>query len=238
MDRRVLVFTVHKAASLGVYDVMRRVAHIERWPLHSANLAEANLVEPREPGDAEFYKQLEDKSGLVGPVRMPVAIDPEATANDRFILHLRDPRDVLVSMYYSYTFSHPGVDETLRQRRREMGVNAFALRQSADLKRKYELYIRDFLSLPQTTLLKYETFVLDRSKWLHAFLAASGANPKRLRYAVMAWRNPAARVKSENIHAHIRKAAPGDHLEKLTAETRAKLLDDWRDILTALQYEF
>lgn len=236
MDHRVIVFTVHKAASLGVYDVMRRVARIERWPLYSANLEQANLIEPNEPGDTEFYRQLDGKAGLIGPVRMPVTLSPEAREHDRFILHLRDPRDVLVSMYYSFTFSHPGIDESLRKQRREMGVNTFSLRHSAQLKRRYELYIRDILPLPRTTFLKYETFVLNRSKWLGEFLSAIGVNPKAWRYRLMALNNPAAKIRRENIHAHIRKASPGDYLEKLTDETKNALTEEWRDILQALDY--
>lgn len=236
MDHRVLVFTVHKAASLGVYEVMRRVARIERWPLHSANLEHANLTEPVEPGDVNFFRQMEGKSGLAGPVRMPVTLDPSQIANDCIILHLRDPRDVLVSMYYSWTYSHPGVDEDLRQGWRKKGIDAFVLRQSADLKQKYELYVQHFLPLPQTTLLKYEMFVLDKPAWLRKFLAAAGANPNRLRYKMLAWRNPAAKVKSENVHAHIRKAAPGDYLEKLGVETRTALTREWKEILEVLNY--
>ncbi|WP_425410201.1 hypothetical protein [Hyphococcus sp.] len=236
MDHRIVVFTVHKAASLGVYDVMRRVAMLEKWPLYSANLQNANLIEPVRARDREFYQQLEGKKGLVGPVRMPVALDAETIKNDRFILHLRDPRDVLVSMFYSFSFSHPGVDESLREERRQMGVNKFALENSAQLKRKYELYIRDVLPLPRTTFLKYETFVRNRPEWMRAFLTALELNPKSWRYRLMGWRNPAAKVREENIHAHIRKAAPGDYLEKLTDETRAALNTDWEPILTKLDY--
>lgn len=237
MDRRILVFTVHKAASLGVYDVMRRIARIERWPLYSANLQEATLVEPVEPGDADFYRQLKGKTGLVGPVRMPVALDAEMVSDDCFILHLRDPRDVLVSMYYSWSYSHPGIDESLRERRRKMGVDKFVLENSAQLKKKYELYISDFLTLPQTTFLKYETFVLNRTQWLEDFLSAIGLDPNSWRYRIMAWRNPAAKIRKENIHAHIRKAVPGDYREKLSPETSKALTSEWKDILRTLGYE-
>lgn len=236
MDHRVLVFTVHKAASLGVYEVMRQVAKKEGWPLHSANLKKANLVEPETAGDPDFYRQLEGKTGLVGPVRMPVAVNEDALKRDRFILHLRDPRDVLVSMFYSWSYSHPGVDDNYRARLREQGVDDFARRESARLKEKYDLYIRGFLSLPQTTFLKYEEFVLDRPSWLRSFLTAAGVDPEQKHYARMAKNNPAANVKKEDIYAHIRKAEPGDYLDKFSGETVSALNDEWRDVLRALNY--
>ncbi|GJL92358.1 MAG: hypothetical protein DHS20C04_20170 [Hyphococcus sp.] len=235
MDRRILVFTVHKAASLGVAEVMRRVAKKEGWPLHSANMKKASLVEPKAPGDVEFFSQLEGKTGLVGPIRMPVALAGKA-ASDKLILNLRDPRDVLVSMFFSWGYSHPGVDKDLRARLRSEGLDEFVLRESAALKEKYELYVRNYLSLPDTILLKYEDFVLDRPAWLSAFLRLCDIDPEQRHYIRLGKNNPAAKVREEDKFSHIRKAAPGDHEEKLKAGTIAELNSAWANILPALGY--
>ena len=237
MDHRVFVFTVHKAASLGVYDVMRTIARKEGWPLHSANLQRATLVEPVEPGDADFCDQLAGKTGLVGPVRMPVKLGDGGFERDRFILHLRDPRDVLVSMFFSWSYSHPGVSDAYREELREKGVNSFVRNNSSILKTKYELYVRDFLPLPRTSLLRYEDFVLDRPRWLEQFLAAAGIDDGLRRYGRLAKKNPAEKVQAEDVNAHIRKATPGDYRVKLDIETISMLNDNWRDILGALNYD-
>lgn len=236
MDHRVFVFTVHKAASLGVYEVMRVVARKEGWPLHSANLKRANLTEPAEPGDTEFYQQLVGKTGLVGPVRMPVKLDKNEIEQDRIILHLRDPRDVLVSMFFSWSYSHPGVNDSYREALREKGVNAFALNNSALLKTKYEIYLNEYLSMPHTTLLRYEDFVLDRSQWLEKFLLASGVKDGLRRYGRLAKKNSAEKVQREDVNSHIRKATPGDFREKLAPETINGLNGEWQDILSTLKY--
>ena len=235
MDRRILVFTVHKAASLGLHDVLHRIAKKEKWPLHSPNMKKATLIEPNEPGEAGFFDQLEGKTGLAGPIRMPVALDKKAES-DKLIMHLRDPRDVLVSMFYSWSYSHPGVDEGLRERLIERGLEEFVRRESVGLKKKYDLYVRDYLSLPGTVLLKYEDFVLDRPSWLNALLRACDIDPDKRYYQRLAKDNPAAKVRQEDKYSHIRKAAPGDHREKLESETIAKLNDDWAEILGALGY--
>lgn len=236
MDHRVFVFTVHKAASLGVYDVMRVIAGKEGWPLHSANLKRANLIEPEEPGDPSFCHQLTGKTGLVGPVRMPVRLDAGAVERDRFILHLRDPRDVLVSMFYSWSYSHPGVNDAYREELRKKGVNEFARHNSPALKVKYELYVSDYLPMPHTSLLRYEDFVLDRPRWLEQFLNAAGVEDGLRRYGRLAKKNPAEKVQVEDINAHIRKATPGDYREKLGPETIKMLNDEWGDVLRALKY--
>ncbi len=235
MDKRILVFTVHKAASLGVSDVMRRTAKKQGWAFHSANLKKASLIEPKVPGDVDFFAQLDGKTGLVGPIRMPVALAGKAPG-DKLILHLRDPRDVLVSMFFSWSYSHPGVDEDLRARLREKGLDEFVLRESAALKEKYALYVRDYLSLPETVVLKYEDFVLDRPAWLGAFLRACDIDPTQRFYVRLGKDNPAAKVREEDKFSHIRKAAPGDHKEKLKDETIAALNREWGDLLKALNY--
>ncbi len=235
MDHRVFIFTVHKAASLGVYEVMRVVARKEGWALHSANLKRATLVEPTEPGDPTFCQQLVGKTGLVGPVRMPVTLNE--VERDRIILHLRDPRDVLVSMYFSWSYSHPGVNDSYREELREKGVNAFVRNNSPLLKTKYEMYLRDYLPKKQTTLLRYEDFVLDRSRWLEKFLAATGITDGLNRYGRLAKKNTAEKVQQEDINAHIRKATPGDFREKLDPETIVALNSDWRHILDSFNYD-
>jgi hypothetical protein len=236
MEHRILVFTVHKAASLGLFDVMRRVAKKEGWPLHSANLKKADIVEPETPGDKEFYGQIENMTGFIGPIRTPVFIPAEARKRDRFILHLRDPRDVLVSMFYSWGFSHPGVDPDYRNSVREKGIDEFAVKNSRLLNRKYRRYVRKVLPLEHTTFLRYEDFVGDRPRWLEGFLKGAGITDGLARYQDLANENPAASVREEDKKKHIRKAEPGDYREKLSPETIAELNERFAEVLKALGY--
>ena len=237
MQHRAFVFTVHKAASLGLHEVIRQVARKEGWPFYSPNRKVPNMVEPEAPGDPEFFAQFEGKTGLIGPVRMPVEIPDAARERDRFIVHLRDPRDVLVSMFFSWGYSHPGINPEYRSALRDEGVDQFVLRESPGLKKKYDLYFKDFLSMPQTALLKYEDFVLDRPHWLEQFLSALEIPNGRRRYQSLAKDNPASQVKSEDIYRHIRKAAPGDFRDKLSGETIEALNHQWKDGLERLGYD-
>ena len=236
MDNRALVFTVHKAASLGVYDVMRRVASHEKWPLHSANHRKKTMTEPNGLGDEKFFAQLDGKTGLVGPIRAPVALPEDAVTNDTIIIHLRDPRDVLVSMFYSWSYSHPGVDEAWRKRLIDRGVDEFVWNENTALKNKYRIYARKMATLPNATLVKYEDFVLDRPAWMHTFLSALGLDPEIPFYKKLANDNPAAKVTAEDKSQHIRKAAPGDYAEKLRPETIEKLNTNWEQMFGDLGY--
>ena len=204
-------------------------------PYRSPNLKSPTLIEPKTSGEAGFFNQLDATPALIGPVRMPVALD-DAHDNDRFILHLRDPRDVLVSMFFSWSYSHPGVNEEWRVQLRERGPDHFALKESQTLLEKYQLYIDDYLSRPSAVLLRYEDFVLDRPQWLDALLVALDIDGGMKRYKRLSNDNPAQKVKSEDKNRHIRKAVPGDYKDKLSPETIATLNDQWRDVLKRLAY--
>ncbi len=236
MKNRFVLFTVHKAGSLGVHEVLRRIARKQGWDFYSPNLKRPNLIEAAKTGDPDFYRQLLGVSGIIGPVRLPVAVPAAAKETDRFIVHLRDPRDVLVSMYYSWSYSHPGVDPAVRERYRDMGVDRCALFESAQLLEKYQYYMREILPISSTTLLRYEDFVLDRERWLGGLLTALGIADQARRFRRLSLDNPAAAIKTEDKTRHIRKAAPGDYREKLAADTLDQLNMQWREVLKALDY--
>jgi len=57
-----------------------------------------------EESNLEDINQWECRTGCFAPLRYYFKIPDELNAN--VILHLRDPRDVLVSLYYSEAYSH------------------------------------------------------------------------------------------------------------------------------------
>jgi len=235
MNQQLIVFTVHKAASLGVHEVLR-IAKREKWDFYSPNLKTPNITEPSSVGDEAFHEQFKNRTGLFGPIRGPFQMTEEMKQTARCCVHLRDPRDVLVSMYFSWSYSHPGVDEEVRSRYREMGVDRAALFESAQLLEKYQYYLHHLLSLENTALLRYEDFILNRAQWLQQLLNALGIGHHIKHYGRLAKENPAEKITTEDKRRHIRKALPGDFREKLNAETIAQLNRHWADVLKALNY--
>src|SRR5207248_11620652 len=64
-----------------------------------------------------------------------------ALSNANIILHLRDPRDVLTSMFFSYCFMHPGEiapNTGYRKEVAEAGIDKFVLDMSDENFSRYQ----------------------------------------------------------------------------------------------------
>lgn len=164
----------------------------------------------------------------------------------RTILQLRDPRDVLVSLYYSTAYSHnipfhnPELaDEYLARRRAALGmsIDTFVLQHAGQLREVYQEYLDNLVDHANVLLLKYETMVTDFDAWLDAvvkFLDFDGESE-----AVAEVRKDAERllrVKGENIYRERRQMTPGDFRRKLQPATVDSLTMTFHQTLERLGY--
>jgi len=132
--------------------------------------------------------------GCFGPIRFYYPIpQPEAA---RFLLHLRDPRDVLTSMFYAFCYSHSGPIKGGTGPRAEVaaeGIDAFVMNMATATERPYRFrgdyrgdygtgirvwnrtgnlhdryrhYIDNLLGRPNVTLVRYEDMICNRARWL------------------------------------------------------------------------
>ncbi|MFN3449697.1 MAG: sulfotransferase domain-containing protein [Roseococcus sp.] len=160
----------------------------------------------------------------------------------RSILLVRDPRDALVSEYFSTAFSHSVPEagearaEMLAQRAaaRSGDVAAHARRAAASFREALRQYL-PFLALPGLRLYRYEQAILDKPAFLRDVCAHFAWHVSEAQLAaIMRWADviPA----EENPRAFLRKVIPGDHREKLPAEVIAELDAFFREEMRALGY--
>lgn len=174
----------------------------------------------------------------------PLAMaDNELFRAGKKILLVRDPRDALVSEYFSNAFSHKipqgeggARERLLTQRRtaREQGVESYVLERAPLMRRTLEEYI-PLLHEPDLLLLKYEDIIFNKSKMIDDVLAHFGWSCKpAFKEATIAAVDivPDQEKQTE----FIRKVTPGDHLEKLSASAIAKINHQMRDVLDAFKY--
>ncbi len=212
----------------------------------------------------EFIEQ-GDRRGCFGPIRFGIAEPTVPTDVQRYsiIAHLRDPRDVLTSLYYSHVYSHGprrfDAGDAERQTWQELGVDRFVLDRIDLFRERYEVFCSKLLGREHVTLLKYEMLVTDYATWLEQFLQgfADWAAPEHplSRFWQRLWNGqphlPSLsklhgwfyemyrdefRVVAEDAHQHKRRVIPGDHRRKLRPETISKLNMEFRGILHALGY--
>lgn len=160
----------------------------------------------------------------------------------RKLLVVRDPRDILVSQFFSITTSHqtPGAakrDEFLRRRQhaRDIGIDAYALERAPVVQAILRRYADELLPVPGTLVATYEELVTDLGAWLRrtiAFLELE-ADDDLVATLVSEGRPAPAR---EDTTAKRRQVTPGDHRRKLAPETVAALDEKLAPQLAAFGY--
>jgi Sulfotransferase domain len=257
LDKNVIVFTTHKAGSMVLHRVLRDICEKNNIAYYSPNQSGANKM----PFDRIFNGEdfIAARHGYFGPLRFFVPSAALESAN--IIVHLRDPRDVLTSMFFSYCFMHPGEIEANTGYRKEVaeaGIDKFVLDMSdatfsrytgdygtgspysryiGNIQERYMTYLREVIGKPNAVVVSYEEMVLDFPSWLRKFLAAFELADADATYRFVERRH-AETVKpaGEDIWSHKRKVTPGDYKEKLKPETIAELNLRFSEVLDALGY--
>jgi Sulfotransferase domain len=164
----------------------------------------------------------------------------------RVVLMTRDPRDVLVSEYYSIAYSHKVPDprgtkyENFMNRRKtaqSMTVDEFVLWDSHriyGILQRYKTLLID--RYPHAYVTTYEKMTAGFQDWLNGLLDnCQLAIPNKLRRSLLE-ESDRLRPKDEDIHKHRRKGKPEDYKEKLKPETIDQLNGEFASLLEAFGY--
>jgi hypothetical protein len=253
----IVVFTLHKSASMFIHKQCEHLCKLAGIAYHSPNLPGSGLDARRLLTDPKVW---EARHGCFAPVRF--FVDIPRFEDYAVILHLRDPRDVLVSMFYSYCYIHPGEIEANTGYRREAaarGIDAFVLAKASqgstdyrgdygtgghvedligNLPKRYRDYIERLLGKPNVTLLKYEDMVSDYRGWLERFIKPFPIAAKSRVVDDLVAQSPGFFPKrTHDALTHMRHVTPGDYKTKLQPATIGRLDEIFADALRALDYE-
>lgn len=145
------------------------------------------------------------------------------------ILMVRDPRDVLVSGYYSVAYSHPapayGTDKYhafIKDRKfsQEATVDEYAIAQCNHIYETFERHRNLLLGRSSNVhIIKYEDMVSDFEGWLRSLINYCDFQVSAQLFEELLQEHERLRPSKENVEKHIRKGKPGDYREKLTPET-------------------
>jgi hypothetical protein len=161
------------------------------------------------------------------------------------VLMVRDPRDVLVSRYYSDGWSHkmPPVDdpgtlsrtmERQRARAQNTTIDEYALGLVPAAARTLMEYL-PLLYSPTTVVLPYETYVFDKAALIDRILTHFGwiAEPGLIDW-ILSWAD--VFPETEDPGSHIRQVRPGDHRSKLRADTVDRLNQVLAEVMEPFGY--
>ena len=257
MVKDIVVFTLHKSASMFIHQQCELLSNLSGIAYNSPNIEGEDLNPRRLLTDTTVWQS---RHGCFAPIRFYVDIPEKHNYN--IVLHLRDPRDVLVSMFYSYCFIHNGEIEANTGYRREvasLGIDKFVLDKASEkssayrgnygtgshiedlvgnMPKRYQDYVDNLLGLNNVTLLKYEQMVTDYRSWLTQFIVPFPIENKQSVLDYLSARSAAYFPKRDSdVMSHVRHVTPGDHKNKLKPETIRQLNEIFSDTLDALGYQ-
>ncbi len=157
------------------------------------------------------------------------------------IFWTRDPRDILVSMYYSFGFSHGFSDiqsirayqEERRERIRQMTLDEYVLDEAPIMREKFEVMKHIMERRDSHILLSYEEMINDFDSFFRKLSSLIPLDTTTKKKIYEETRPKTAEDRGQ----HKRKGSVGAYKEKLKEETIIKLNKKLWPILTYFNYE-
>lgn len=244
--RSVIFYTTHKCASTFLERLFELVLKNSDYSFvdYAGAISRAgdklNVGIPYENFLEQTYSELYSLQGKIyGPQRRPL----DFPGRDQFkhIFFLRDPRDVLVSSYFSFGFTHyeplntddreKFVDK--RENIQELGIDNYVIDEAEKwIIPLYQQY-KQLRDTSETNIyLKYDLFIENTSEFVQRILDFLNINPSRKDIDVLI--REANPIQNVEVMKHKRSGKTGQYLEKLHIDTVEKLnhilattLADW-----------
>lgn len=239
---------VRKSGSTMLFSIVIRMARL-------------NSYQPIDVPGTLFRKALQQpdwqSSGLTNLVKpgniylgfraMPEGLEVlPAYQNALKIFMHRDPRDALVSQYFSDAFSHSLPDEDAsnaegrtsfvakRAEALRSDINTWVLDKAESMRNTMNRY-ESLLNDPRCLVLRYEEYVFQKRRMIHKIQKHYGwlMHPNQVDHIIKAID---IRPEKEEPQQFVRKAVPGDHMTKLTRQTINQLNSRLKDVLRLYDY--
>ena len=198
-------------------------------------------------GDVAFDKLIQPGNIYTGFRAMPPALADSSKFSDSLkVFMFRDPRDAVVSQYFSDAYSHslpseqevhgPGREIFLKKRQAalETNIDDYALKAARALGNTLQLY-EPMLNDPTCLLLRYEDYVFQKRRMVGKILRHFGWTMAHGQIEALMEKVDVV-PEAEEKTRFVRKAIPGDHISKLKAETIRRINNQLKPVLQSFDY--
>ena len=167
-----------------------------------------------------------------GLATFPESFDIPILGKCRSILIVRDPRDMLVSLYYSVKFSHPapgaksGSDSAEmpgRAAAQNADIDTYVISQIADFQQRLKRYAA-VANEPGMRVYRYEDVIYKKREWVGDICQHFGWKVPAIRQIEIADKSDVF-PSTENEQSHVRQVHPGNYKAKLKPATIAAIED-------------
>lgn len=179
-----------------------------------------------------------------GVLRVPWTRNLDTVAGHKKIFLVRDPRDVIVSLYFSLTRSHalPGQGssrDSLLSRRTEslaLSIDEFVQQgKEFGILENMRTFMQWSETLPNSRLFKYEDIIFEKKRWIAEMVGFLDLNVSADTIKAIADRHNII-PKDEDPDRHIRQVTPGNHKKHLSRQSIAVIETAFGDILEKMSY--
>lgn len=168
--------------------------------------------------------------------------NPVFNLSNKFLM-VRDPRDAVVSMYYSAAYSHvkpkAGAGKAAMEKFSEyvssVDINDWAVTYATSWLQIWDTYDRHLFEDATCKVVRYEDIFFDKERLVEEFISHLDIDLPTSVVKMVAERFHVV-PKKEDPTQHIRKGVPGDHKEKLTPDTVARLNERFEPYLERFEY--
>lgn len=229
---KVIYFTTWKCAPTFIVELCGDISSELSLPFYSPN-TNTNVVRIVREATMRADPFWGHEAFVVGPVRRPTFVPADFDLRSaKAVIHLRDPRDLLTSLYFHIIFSKPDATDAEREEARSLGIDRFVLERAPNMLKIFVQYL-EISRQYEIPILTYEEMVLDTDAYMSRMAAATGLTPA-FAATMAAKHRPAFRPVQENVAVKKRKITPGDHKEKLAPETSARLFEEFDSYFDAV----
>ena len=195
----------------------------------------------------------EQNGHIYGPIRVSAnrqsavydnfvqhVIQPEFVQDKQAIFFIRDPRDILVSAYYSFGYHHKlSPDKGMRQKQlacrsrlQSMDIDDYAIKNFHFFRKNFQLISDLHRNCQFSLVLKFEQMINDFDRFARELNRMVRLRPSIIRHAYKV-----SRPRSNEKNCHRRSGQTGDFRRKLRADTIDRLNYQLADILDEFEYE-